>query len=215
MTRVEPNPFSPYADARPTARHLIPSFFGALPEPGVLALAACERMTVVPADSLTDVTDLLRAGRIGELPPGLCADCVGVAAGDGDPLGPVPGTCRECGSGSSHGDLCALCRQDRHEEWWPKRRTKISAQTVSKALKDAGFARSAKVPGGRTGVLSPITTGFKVWDRGGYVLVAYLPQDASGRAAKFTAMSEALTATGFAVTAGRDGAGEHLEVRVP
>ncbi|MFV2172292.1 hypothetical protein ACFHW2_12090 [Actinomadura sp. LOL_016] len=119
--RVESNPHSPYADANPNARHLIPSFFGLTPGPGVLALAACGRMAVVPAEALTDVTDLLAAGRTGELPPGLCADCIGAATDTGRPLPPVPGTCRECGSGSSHGDLCALCRQEAHEAWWPTR----------------------------------------------------------------------------------------------
>lgn len=119
--RIPPNPYSPYADANPNARHLIASFLGSLPEVGVLTLAGCGRMAVVPAEPLTDVTDLLLAGRTGELPPGLCADCVGVAAGDGEPLPPVPGTCRDCDSPSSHGDLCALCRHELHSKWWPTR----------------------------------------------------------------------------------------------
>lgn len=121
MDRVPPNPASPYADANPDFRHLVPEFFGCTPDPGVLALVACGRMAVVPAEPLTDVHDLLTAGREAELPPGMCADCVGAATGTAAELPPVPGTCRECDSPSSHGDLCALCRQDAHEKWWPTR----------------------------------------------------------------------------------------------
>lgn len=120
--RLAPNPASPYADAKPNTRHLLPSLsvFGT-PIPGKLVPTGCGRMAVVPTEPLGDATDLLLAGRVGELPPGLCADCIGVATGSENELPPVPGTCRECGSGSSHGNLCALCRQELHEQWWPTR----------------------------------------------------------------------------------------------
>ena len=122
--RVAPNPYSPYANAIPNARHLLPSLFGLLPTPGGLAPTGCERMAVVPDEPLEDVTDLLLAGRTRELPPGLCADCVGVAAGGGlaeDFPRFAPAICRECGGHSSQGEWCALCRQDLHDEWWPTR----------------------------------------------------------------------------------------------
>ncbi|WP_067184543.1 hypothetical protein [Microtetraspora niveoalba] len=121
MPEITPNPYSPYADADPKCRHLIPCLFGLSPEPGVLALAACERMAVVPDGSLTDVTELLMAGRTENLPPGLCPACITVATCKGTPDRQPPATCRECDGGSSHGDLCALCRQDLHEQWWPTR----------------------------------------------------------------------------------------------
>lgn len=119
--RIKPNPYSPYADADPDVRHLFPSFFGNLPTPGGLALTGCERMAVVPEETLTDVTDLLDAGRISDLPPGLCPVCVSVATGEGSAGGDGADVCRECGARTSHGDWCALCRQDLHDEWWPNR----------------------------------------------------------------------------------------------
>lgn len=119
--RVPPNPYSPFADADPDLRHLIPSPFGALPKPGGLTVTACERMAVVPEDTLKDVTDLLIAGRVSELPPGLCPVCISVATGEGVAGGDGTGECEDCGDLTSHGDLCALCRQDLHDEWWPSR----------------------------------------------------------------------------------------------
>lgn len=122
--RVTPNPHSPYANAHPNARHLLPSFLGLAPTPGGLALTACDRMAVVPLEPLGDATDLLRAGRIGELPPGLCPSCVGAVVGEeppeGDPRLPTQ-VCRECECPSSQGEWCALCRQELHEAWWPSR----------------------------------------------------------------------------------------------
>lgn len=119
--RLTPNPHSPYADAGPNYRHLIPSFFGLAPDAGGLAVAACGGMTVVPEETLGDATDALREGRTADLPDGLCPICVSVATGrQAEPPG-TPGVCRECSTRSSHGDLCALCRQDAHDEWWPTR----------------------------------------------------------------------------------------------
>lgn len=115
--RVPPNPHSPYADADPEYRHLIPHFLGLRPDPGVLAVAACERMAVVPDEPLTDVTTFIMAGNTQALPPGVCPACIEVAAGKTRPERQSPATCRECGGGSSHGELCALCRQDLHDEW--------------------------------------------------------------------------------------------------
>lgn len=136
--RVPPNPYSPYADADPDVRHLIPAFFGLGPKPGALALTGCERMAVAPEEKLTDVTDLLIAGRISDLPPGLCPVCISVATGEGVAGGDGTGECRECGAGTSHGDLCALCRQDLHEEWWPTRKAVADVLgTDTKETKDA------------------------------------------------------------------------------
>jgi hypothetical protein len=123
MTTVSPNPYSPYANAHPDARHLLPSFLGALPAPGGLALTGCDRMAVVPDESLTDVTALLRARRFASLPPGLCPTCVAAAAGEQpeQPTALPPTTCQECGGGSSQGEWCALCRLELHDAWWPTR----------------------------------------------------------------------------------------------
>ncbi|TDD31666.1 hypothetical protein E1287_25740 [Actinomadura sp. KC06] len=126
MTRcVSPNPYSPYANALPNARHLVPGFLGATPVPGVLAPTACDRMAVVPTEPLEDVTDLLIVGRATSLPPGLCTTCVGAAVGEEPPEDDPrirPTTCRECGGASSQGEWCALCRQSLHDQWWSTRR---------------------------------------------------------------------------------------------
>lgn len=126
--RVSPNPFSPYANADPDVRHLVPSLFGFGPTAGVLALTACERMAVVPDEPLRDAT-----GRLGDLPPGLCPVCVSVATGEGAPGGGDPDVCRECGDGSSQGEWCALCRQDLHEQWWPTRNVNAALGTSEPA----------------------------------------------------------------------------------
>lgn len=121
---VAPNPRSPFANAHPMVRHLLPGFLGIAPEPGSLAVTGCGRMAVTPDEALTDVTDLISAGRVGALPPGLCPHCVGVAVGEELPedYPPIaPSVCRECRGQSSQGVLCALCRQEFHAEWWPTR----------------------------------------------------------------------------------------------
>lgn len=119
--RIAPNPYSPYANTDPNQRHLIPSFLGAPPNPGVLALTACERMTVVPDGTLGEATDALREGRLDDVPPGLCRSCVLVAtATGGADFRQSPQACEECGGQSSQGRWCALCRQELHEKWWAK-----------------------------------------------------------------------------------------------
>jgi hypothetical protein len=121
--RIAPNQYSPYADAHPDVRHLIEALpFASQPKPGVLAPVACGGMAVVPPEPL-------RVAATGELPAGLCTACVRVAFYGGAPDPPERATCRECGGGSSHGDLCALCRQDLHEEWWPTRDAHQGADT--------------------------------------------------------------------------------------
>lgn len=119
MTKLSPNPFSPYADADPNYRHLVPSLFGAAPESGVLAVAACGGMAVVPEGTLGDATDALREGRLDDLPEGLCPNCLAVATGEGIEAGKhvSPGTCSECGDRTLHGTCCALCRQELHDQW--------------------------------------------------------------------------------------------------
>lgn len=107
----EPNPYSPYATADPAARHVFQAFFGSFPPPDVLALTACAEFAVVPA-SLTK-TDR------GSPHAGLCTACV--AAMQSRPLpekvGPVT-DCRFCEGSTLHDGVCALCRQEFHEEWW-------------------------------------------------------------------------------------------------
>ncbi|MER5213672.1 hypothetical protein ABT063_24650 [Streptomyces sp. NPDC002838] len=114
MTTVAPNPVSPYADADPQYRHIFPSpiFFPA-PNPGVLALTACEGMAVVPEA-------LIQTEPGAALPDGLCPACVTVMQGGEPPKRPTS-ECGECGTATWHGALCALCRQEKHEAWWPTR----------------------------------------------------------------------------------------------
>lgn len=110
MTRIEPNPPSPFADADPQYRHIFPSpVFFPPPRPGVLALAGCDRMAVVPSESLRDAA-------AGELPDGLCPGCLAAMRGEELPADARPVTdCRECGSRTDHDGLCVMCRMDGHE----------------------------------------------------------------------------------------------------
>ena len=105
MTRLAPNPHSPYANADPDTRHIFPTA-----KPGVLALTACEGMAVVPEQLAETRPDAV-------LPDGLCPDCVTVMQGGQPPKRPSS-ECGECGSPTWHGVLCALCRQEKHEAWW-------------------------------------------------------------------------------------------------
>ncbi|MGP4030199.1 hypothetical protein [Actinomadura sp. 3N407] len=88
--------------------------------------------------------------------------------------------------------------------------TTLSASGLSRALTRLGFARAVKVPGGRGGVLSPITEGFKVWGRGSAVVVDHLPADAEDRHDRLTAMATALTAAGYTVTPASDRGDLHV-----
>jgi hypothetical protein len=111
MTTIAPNPHSPYASAAPDVRHIFasPTFFPD-PNPGVLALTACEGMAVV-------AEELVQTEPGAPLPDGLCPACVTVMEG-GEPPKRESSQCGECGSATWHGVLCALCRQDKHEAWW-------------------------------------------------------------------------------------------------
>lgn len=122
MTTLTPNPHSPYADADPTYRHMIPSFFlCAPPKPGVLALTGCERMAVVPEEGL-------RAAGVGPRPDGLCPACLAAMRGEELPLDVRPtANCRECHALTAHDGLCAVCRQEAHETWWLTRDTAAAA----------------------------------------------------------------------------------------
>jgi hypothetical protein len=114
MNTVTPNPHSPYATATPDVRHIfaVPVFFPA-PKPGGLLPTACAAMAVVGEDVIET-----RPGA--ELPEGLCPLCVTVMNG-GQPPARTTSECGECGSATWHGEWCALCRQEKHEEWWPTR----------------------------------------------------------------------------------------------
>ncbi|MFF9894933.1 hypothetical protein [Streptomyces longispororuber] len=115
MTRLDPNPHSPHADADPQYRHLFPTpVFFPSPPPGALALAGCMALAVVPEGPLVE------ADPDGELPEGLCPACVTAMRGGEPPARPVS-TCRACQSPTRHDGLCALCRQEAHAKWWPTR----------------------------------------------------------------------------------------------
>jgi len=114
---VAPNPRSPFADADPAYRHIYPqlSLFPD-PEPGVLALMACDGVAVIPTEPLEDINPE-------SLPDGLCPACLeAVRAGrpahrsDGDTVSRTP--CRQCESLTSRDGLCVLCRQEAHDQWW-------------------------------------------------------------------------------------------------
>jgi hypothetical protein len=116
MTTIAPNPHSPYADADPQWRHIFPTItlFGH-PKPGGLATAGCERLAVVPEEPLRDTAD-------GELPDGLCPACLAAMRGEELPFDARRiGPCGECGCSTDHDGLCSMCRQDKHDEWWPTR----------------------------------------------------------------------------------------------
>jgi hypothetical protein len=131
-TKIAPNPCSPYANADPDLRHAFPSFFGALPNPGVLTVTGCRRMAVVPESTPRDVLDEIAAGR---LPEGMCPVCVKTAR-EGElhsDLSPLPPqACRECESDSSQGEWCALCRQELHDEWWATRGTEHGGEVFAR-----------------------------------------------------------------------------------
>ncbi|MFG2372590.1 hypothetical protein ACGFY9_14065 [Streptomyces sp. NPDC048504] len=115
--RLDPNPHSPYATAAPDVRHLLPGFCGK-PSPGQLAPTGCNRLAVVPAEGLRTVGD------DGDtFPAGICDTCIAAwyasHRGKELPDGRVATDCTECGSATLHGEWCALCRQEKHEAWWP------------------------------------------------------------------------------------------------
>lgn len=131
MTTVTPNPYSPYADADPQYRHLFPTItiFGD-PIPGGLALAGCERMAVVPVEPLQDAN----AGD-GTLPDGLCPACLAAMRGQELPDDAQQVTnCRDCDSRTDHDGLCAVCRQEAHEDWWPHREQDVTEEALQQIL---------------------------------------------------------------------------------
>ncbi|GAA2731011.1 hypothetical protein [Actinocorallia aurantiaca] len=120
MPHLPPNPHSPYATADPAYRHLIPGLFGVPPVPGTLCRTACGSMAVAPSDLARDVAaalEELSLGRSAELPEGLCPACVTVATTGSRPARAELSRCGGCGGNTGHGDLCARCRQERHDEW--------------------------------------------------------------------------------------------------
>lgn len=116
-TRFAPNPYSPYADANPDHRHVFPDpvFFPDL-TPGALTTTACGGLAVVSDEPLQIVPSA-------DLPEGLCPACMEEIRGNHTPPSVPIVECRECGMGTRHADLCALCRQISHGKWWATRST--------------------------------------------------------------------------------------------
>ncbi|MGW0486189.1 hypothetical protein [Nonomuraea sp. NPDC003214] len=139
---LRPNPYSPYATATLSGRHVFPSFLGASPLPGVLGLAHCERMAVVPAEPLSGLD-------LDQPQPGLCQACVNAAIGLAAPARQEPQDCQECGSVGSQGRWCALCRQDLHDHWWAARGQRMKAVTIYQPWTWA-IGRAATSPTGKT-----------------------------------------------------------------
>ncbi|MFI6274287.1 hypothetical protein [Streptomyces sp. NPDC050988] len=124
MKRVPPNPYSPYATADPTERHLFPTLFGP-PTPGTLHPAGCHGLAVVPDEPVEVAPDAE------SLPDGLCAACTaalrGLAVPDTRPLS----ACEKCVQGTRNNGLCAVCRTDAHQ-LWTRVRTATAPHTVEK-----------------------------------------------------------------------------------
>lgn len=122
MTTIAPNPHSPYATANPQYGHIfaVPAFLPA-PKPGGLLPTACEAMAVVGKD-------VIETWPGAELPEGLCPLCAAVMNG-GEPPARTSSECKDCDAATWHGELCAVCRQEKHEAWWPTRDTAPSTDT--------------------------------------------------------------------------------------
>jgi len=113
LSRVAPNPYSPFADADPQLRHLfpVPAFISVPPVPGSLALTGCSRLAMVP----WDVTE---APAREELPEGTCPLCARpMREGNPQPDQRPVAACHRCLAPTRHDGLCALCRVTMHEHW--------------------------------------------------------------------------------------------------
>ncbi|MGW6502933.1 hypothetical protein [Nonomuraea angiospora] len=114
MTRVEPNPYSPYATAAADVRHLfaVPSWLMASPRPGTLTPTGCGELAVVPEAPIK-----IEPGE--PLPEGVCPTCVSARNADVVVTPTLTDAdCQECGLRTAHGALCALCRSLLHDYWW-------------------------------------------------------------------------------------------------
>lgn len=167
-SRVDPNPYSPFATADTDLRHLIPvPLFFPAPVPGRLALTGCGRMAVVPP----------KVGRIREelrLVPGGCAPCfdtmAALAAGAGAGMfapGLPPAICGTCRSPSSQGAMCAICRAEAHAAWTGQRTARGDNMAWTKDPVFAGWQWHEDV---YDGAVPPIG----IWT-GGYTLA--LPEN--------------------------------------
>lgn len=148
MTVVLPNPYSPYADADPLYRHIFPSVLPSLfgePAPGALAETGCERMAVVPDEPLQFADDP------DAVPPaGLCPACI--TAMHGGQLAPATvSECQRCESTTRHVGLCALCRQEKHTDWWQASNT--YARPFRLVLPGKRTLDGAVFPGGQAVVI--------------------------------------------------------------
>ena len=116
-TVLPPNPYSPWADAMPGQRHIfaVPEHIAAAsitPLPGTLHHTSCGFLAVVP-------TDVLEIDAHREVPVNTCPGCFeAMRAGVPRALRCEPMPCTDCGATTLHTGLCALCRQERHDEWW-------------------------------------------------------------------------------------------------
>ena len=109
-----PNQECPFADAMPGVRHIIrlPAEEPA-PTPTTLAPTGCGHLAVVPDRPI----EIFEADR---LPMGMCFLCVAVMLGTVE-IDRETQPCRQCSGPTTHGRLCAACRQAKHAAWWPTR----------------------------------------------------------------------------------------------
>ncbi|WP_200302258.1 hypothetical protein [Streptomyces adelaidensis] len=118
MKTVPPNPYSPYATAHPTERHLFRTL-GGPPTPGALTHTGCDRLAVVPEETIElDPT-------AEELPEGLCATCVACMRGLVVTVTKTETDCLNCGLSNIQNGLCAVCRAEAHQLWTLTRTTTV------------------------------------------------------------------------------------------
>jgi hypothetical protein len=113
LSRIDPNPYSPFADADPQLRHLfpVPVLISVPPVPGSLAVTGCSRLAMVP----WDVAD---APALAELPENVCSGCAQAMREDNPQPDHRPvAACHRCLAPTRHDGLCALCRVVMHEHW--------------------------------------------------------------------------------------------------
>lgn len=111
METAAPSPYSPYATADPTTRHLFPLLFGPPPTAGTLLPTGCNGLAVVPDEPL-EVDPAAE-----DLPAGLCTGCVAAMRGLEVPDHRPLAECRNCAAPTRHNRLCAGCSNNAHQLW--------------------------------------------------------------------------------------------------
>lgn len=133
---VTPNPYSPFATADPSLRHIIPvlRLLNAAPIAGGLSTTGCGQLAVVPADVIE-----VRPGH--PFPAIACRACIAAMNADRiDNPAAERLPCSNCESLTPYPGLCILCRQERHDAWWTEQAHADAAQRAEEAdiMRSAG-----------------------------------------------------------------------------